>query len=190
MQFRRTIGAGGSDMEPKTKAPRSGWATVAGIAAFAAVLVLGGPLMYLGLSHTLFKTTTFPGNMPPERFLVAYRELTDSGAPGPAKMDWWKAIEEQRRNGRRLTFLVPPPAAMQSYSILDDRGASQIIETRYRNTHGAWARYEARSDHIVPISHRTDGSPFFLMLPILALFVAAFWVGNRVERVVRTRMAR
>lgn len=165
-------------MEPRTSAPRSVWANVAGIATFLAVLVLGGPLMYLGLSHTLFKTTTFPGNVPPRRFLVAYLELTDSGTPGPAKMDWWKGIEEQRRNGRRLTFLVPAPAAMQSYSILDDRRTSQIIETRYRNTHGAWARYEARRDHIVPISHRTDGS-FFLMLPTIALFVAAFWIGNR-----------
>jgi hypothetical protein len=28
-----------------------------------------------------------------------------------------------------------------------------------------------------------------MMLPTLALLLAAFWLGNRVERMVRTRMA-
>lgn len=175
--------------------PRSVTATLAGVAVFIAIFVIGTPLTYTAVSHILLTRTNFPGGMPPERFNVAYREMTPSGPGERVRLASWKDIVAAKDKGSRFTFLLPAPGGiiptssdLHAYSILEDRGASQLIETRYRNTHAVWTRYEAWADRVVPISERTDGG-FVMIVPIGAVFVAAWLVGNKVEWALRRRFA-
>ena len=111
------------------------------------------------------------------------------------RLAWWRDIETAKGKGLRPTFLlpaaggiIPTSSDLHAYSILEDRGASQLIETRYRNTHAVWTRYEAWQDRIVPISQRTDGG-FLMIVPLGALFAAAWIAADKVQWALRRRLA-
>jgi hypothetical protein len=175
--------------------PRNVKATLAGAAVFIVILVGGMPLTYNAVSHLLFTRTDFPGGAPPERFNVAYREMTQSGPGERVRLASWKDIAAAKDKGSRFTFLLPAPGGiiptssdLHAYSILEDRGASQLIETRYRNTHAVWTRYEAWPERIVPISQRTDGG-FLMIVPLGVLFFAAWITADKVQWALRRRLA-
>jgi hypothetical protein len=170
-------------------------AKLAGTAVFVAILLVGTPLAYNAISHLLLTQTTFAGGALPERFRVAFRELSPAGEPGPVRLGRWMDIEAARRQGTRFTFILPSPGGLidsahdlHAYSVVENRGASQVIETRYRNTHAEWARYEVSPQRIVPISWRQDGGGF-MIVPMAGILVLAALAAAMTTRAVRRRLA-
>ena len=168
-------------------------AIAAGILVFVSFLFLI-PLAMDAWSHAFFKSTDFPGGQPPERFVVALRDLGKSGndAHEPA---FWKQVPAVRASGRKLSFLLagkggqlPSQGDFYSYEVIEDRKTSQIIEVKYINTHASSSRYEAYEDRIVPIFYRTDGS-FLSLIPMLGLLIAGFLAGRKVTKLLREKFS-
>lgn len=161
--------------------------------AFVAVMLLTGPVID-AMSHAFFKTTSFPGGQPPDRFIVALRDTAKPVAEEAMSPASWKHVATLKASGKKFTFLlsgkegtIPSQGDLYAYKVIEDRKASQIIEVKFSNTHTSWSRYEAFDDRIVPISYRTDGS-ILSLIPIFGLLLAGIFVGRRVTKLLRQRL--
>jgi hypothetical protein len=168
-------------------------AITAGIMAFVAVMLLTGPATDV-MSHAFFKTTSFPDGQPPDRFIVALRDTAKPAAEEAMSRASWKQVATLRATGRKFTFLVsgaggiiPSERDFYSYTVIEDRKISQIIEVQFINSHRSWSRYEAFEDRIVPISYRTDGS-LLSLIPIFGLLFAGIFIGRRVTKWARQKL--
>jgi hypothetical protein len=126
---------------------------------------------------------------------VALRDPSKTNGKDIYEPAFWKQVPALKASGRKFTFLLteksgqlPSQGDFYNYEVLEDRKTSQIIEVRYGNTHTSWSRYEAYEDRIVPLSYRTDGS-ILSLIPIFGLLIAGFFVGRRVTKLLRQKLA-
>lgn len=168
----------------------------AGIATFAAIMLLTGPVM-LAISYAFHRTTSFPGGQPPDRFIVALRDAAAPVAEAAITTARWGHFATLKTSGAKFTFLlpgkggkIPGPSGSNhiDYKVIEDRGASQIIEVSYVNTHSSWSRYEAFGNRIVPISYRTDGG-ILSGIVVLPLLIAGGFFGQVVTYILRKKLA-
>jgi hypothetical protein len=126
---------------------------------------------------------------------VALRDPSKTNGKDIHEPAFWKQVPALKASGGKFTFLLteksgqlPSQGDFYNYEVLEDRKTSQIIEVRYGNTHTSWSRYEAYEDRIVPLSYRTDGS-ILSLIPIFGLLIAGFFVGRRVTKLLRQKLA-
>jgi hypothetical protein len=157
-------------------------------------MLLTAPVINV-MSHAFFKITAFPGDQPPDRFIVALRETAKPAGEDAMSPASWKHIAALKASGKKFTFMlsgkegrIPSGGDIYTYKVIEDRKSSQIIEVTFSNTHTSWSRYEAFDDRIVPISYRTDGS-ILSLIPIFGLLIAGVLVGRRVTKLLRQKLA-
>jgi len=148
-----------------------------------------------GISHTLLKSVDFPGGEPPDGFWVVLRTAGTTGSEDTITTERWKSVATLRASGRKVSFLIPGKEGMRpsnehnyTYTIVENRKGSQIIEVIYGNGGRSWSRYEAFDDHIAPVSYRTDlgalvGGAIFWTAAVLG-----FFIGRRATNFLRQKL--
>jgi len=123
------------------------------------------------------------GAEPPPEFMVVVHE------PGGAGYRFlrWEELPEANVDGATRGFLLPETeggadsvlSERQSFRVIEDHGDRQIVEVNELDRHQSWSRYEAFRDHIVPISHRTDGGPLFIGMIGFMAAIGAAWIAKQ-----------
>lgn len=151
-------------------------AAAVAVAVFGAVFLLVVPVV-VAISY-LFRTTSFPGGQPNDRFVVALRDRdAKPGEPSVTTLYWREVGKLPSRVGR-YSFLLPPEEqwgrGYRRFKLIEQRPASQVIEIVHSNSYTSWSRYEAFDDRIVPISYRHAGGPADALLAGIPILIAAF----------------
>lgn len=118
--------------------------------------------------------TNFPGNSPPEYFLVVVEEPHAGTEVAQHRVLAWKYAQEilaKEPQRARLSIQKGP-----RFRVLEEGQSYQVVQARHTETEYVTATYRVENGRIIPLSYKTDGGIIFFgkMVPV---YILGLWLG-------------